>query len=143
MCRSDDTYWPADQTHPSRVRFGSDHEIRQATEERQRFFFFLSFYQKLPWAIWGCHVGKLHRDPSDGEMVCMRTQEVVDITTSIQIVLHYNQVHLLTTVIPPHQNCPHQIDPFLTNSNPHNARFISSHLARLCGDKTEFCHQHD
>ena len=31
--------------------------------------------------------------------------------------------------------CLHQIDPFPAGSNPHNAR--------LCGDKPEFCHQHD
>ena len=66
------------------------------------------------------------------EKLCdTRTQDVVDITTSIQIALYYN--HHLT---PNQQTAPtHQIHPFPARSNPQNAR--------LCGDEPRIYHQHD
>ena len=38
VCLSDDFSWPANPIHPKHVQLGSDQEIRQASEECQRYF---------------------------------------------------------------------------------------------------------
>ena len=65
----------------------------------------------------------------------VRTQDVFDITTSIQIVLHYNQVRLLATHYP--------TQTIKSIHFQHAAIRITIRITRLCGDKPEFCHHHD
>ena len=117
----------SDPIYPKRVWLGSDQEIRQSTEERQCYFMsdVIKTMSGLALSCWKVTPGPwLLLGYWD-----MRTQDIVYITTSIQIALHYNNVRLGDPFShSKRSNCLHQINPCPAHSNPHDARLHNKTL---------------